>query len=129
MGTVVQRRASSSGGLAELVRRTHALEDELGHIRRDHDDLRRGLYEAAHAQRKLCGPRQLRRRSLEIAGETFPVHHLSGDFVSVFEFDDDLVFAIGDIAGKGLFAGMWFTDLVGIMPSQFDTLGDPAATV
>ena len=128
-GTVVQRRSSSAGGLAELVRCNHALEDELGNIRRDHDDLRRALYEAAHAQRKLCGPRQLRRGSFEIAGEIFPVHHLSGDFVSVFEFEDDLVFAIGDIAGKGLAAGMWFTYLVGIMQSQFATLGDPAATV
>src|ERR1700738_162371 len=128
-GTVVQRRSSSSGGLAELVRRNHALEDELGNIRRDHDDLRRALYEAAHAQRRLCGPRQLRRASFEIADEIFPVHHLSGDFISVFEFEDDLIFAIGDITGKGLAAGMWFTYLVGVIQLQLSALGDPAAAV
>jgi hypothetical protein len=48
--TVVQRCSSSAGGLAELVRANHALEDELGNIRRAHDYLRRrAFYEAAHA--------------------------------------------------------------------------------
>jgi sigma-B regulation protein RsbU (phosphoserine phosphatase) len=112
-----------------LVRRNRVLEDEQANLRRDHDDLRRAFYEAAHAQRKLCGPRQLRRSSFEIADEIFPVHHLSGDFISVFEVEDDLVFAIGDITGKGLAAGMWFTFLVGIMQLQFATLGDPAAAL
>jgi serine phosphatase RsbU (regulator of sigma subunit) len=128
-GKVVQRRPGSLGGVAELVRRNRALEDEHANLRRDHDHLRRTLYEAAHAQRRLCGPRQLRRGSLELADEIFPVHHLSGDFISVFEFEDDLVFAIGDITGKGLAAGMWFTYLVGVMQLQFASLGDPAAAV
>ena len=80
-------------------------------------------------QRKLCGPRHLRRGSFEIASEIFPVRHLSGDFISIFDFEDDLVFAIGDIAGKGLSAAMWFSHLVTAIRLQFETCGDPASTL
>ena len=105
------------------------LEDQLATLRRDHDDLRRTMYEAAQVQRKLCGPRLLRREPFEIASEIFPVRHLSGDFISVFELSTNLVFAIGDIAGKGLSAGMWFTYVVGMVRLQIEALGDPAAAL
>jgi sigma-B regulation protein RsbU (phosphoserine phosphatase) len=98
-------------------------------LRREHDDLLRAMYEAAQVQRKLCGPRLLRRESFEVASEIFPVRHLSGDFISVFELGRDLVFAIGDIAGKDLSAGMWFTQVVGMVRLQMEALGDPAATL
>ena len=101
---ISSRRLGPAGGSAEVVRRNRALEDQLAALRRENDDLHRTLFEAAHAQRKLCGPRYLRRDSFEIASEIFPVRHLSGDFISIFDFEDDLVFAIGDIAGKGLSA-------------------------
>src|SRR5713101_3636379 len=68
-GTVVQRRSGSTGGFAESMRRHGGLQDEQVNLRRDHDDLRRAFYEAAHAQRRLCGPRQLRRGAFEIADE------------------------------------------------------------
>jgi len=40
-----------------------------------------------------------------------------------------LVFAIGDIAGKGLSAGMWFTYVVGMVRLQIEVLGNPAAAL
>jgi phosphoserine phosphatase RsbU/P len=112
-----------------MVRRNSVLEDQLAALRRENDDLHRTLFEAAHAQRKLCGPRHLRRGPFEIASEIFPVRHLSGDFISIFDFEKDLVFAIGDIAGKGLSAAMWFSHLVTAIQLQFATCGDPASTL
>ena len=111
------------------ARRNRALENQLATLRREHDDLLHTMYEAAQVQRKLCGPRLLRRHPFEIASEIFPVRHLSGDFISVFELGPDLVFAIGDIAGKGLSAGMWFTHVVGMVRLQMEALGDPAAAL
>src|SRR5438445_5930674 len=116
-------------GSVDVARRNRVLEDPLATLRREHDDLRRTIYEAAQVQRKLCGPRLLRRESFEIASEIFPVRHLSGDFISVFELSTNLVFAIGDIAGKGLSAGMWFTHVVGMVRLQIEALGDPAAAL
>jgi sigma-B regulation protein RsbU (phosphoserine phosphatase) len=106
-----------------------ALEDQVAELRREYDDLRRVLYEAAQVQRRLCGPRYLRRESFEIASEIFPVRHVSGDFISVFELESDLVFAIGDIAGKGLSAAMWFTHVIGMVRMKITALGNPAAAL
>jgi sigma-B regulation protein RsbU (phosphoserine phosphatase) len=106
-----------------------ALENQVAELRREYDDLRRVLYEAAQVQRQLCGPRYLRSKSFEIASEIFPVRHVSGDFISVFELEGDLVFAIGDIAGKGLSAAMWFTHVIGMVRIQITALGSPAAAL
>lgn len=121
--------AGMLSGSAGTARRNRVLEDQLATLRREHDDLLRTMYEAAQVQRKLCGPRVLRRQPFEIASEIFPVRHLSGDFISVFELGPDLVFALGDIAGKGLSAGMWFTHVVGMVRLQIETLGNPAAAL
>ena len=125
----VSGHAEMLSGSLGVARRNRMLEDQLATLRREHDDLRRTMYEAAQVQRKLCGPRLLRREPFEIASEIFPVHHLSGDFISVFELGTDLVFAIGDIAGKGLSAGMWFTYVVGMVRLQIEALGDLAASL
>jgi sigma-B regulation protein RsbU (phosphoserine phosphatase) len=39
------------------------------------------------------------------------------------------VFAIGDIAGKGLTAAMWFTQVIGMIRLQMAVLRDPAAAL
>src|SRR5205823_3160042 len=109
--------------------RHRALEEQLASLRRQNDDLNRAMYEAAQVQRRVCGPRHLRAGSYEFASEIFPLHYLSGDFVTVMEVEGDLVFAIGDIAGKGLMAGMWFTHVVGMIRRQMPALGDPAAAL
>jgi sigma-B regulation protein RsbU (phosphoserine phosphatase) len=109
--------------------RHRALKDQLASLKREHDDLRRAMYEAAQVQRRLCGPRHLRAGSYEFASEIFPVRHLSGDFISLLQLEGDLVFAIGDIAGKGPIAAMWFTHVVGMLRRQISELGDPAAAL
>lgn len=113
----------------DLVRHAEALEAQLAEARNEADSLRRALYEAAQLQRRLCGPRHLRRESFEIAAEIFPVRDLSGDFLSVFEMQGEIVFAVGDIAGKGLYAGMWFSHVVGMMRLEMSVRQDPALTV
>jgi len=127
--TEVSGHTEIPSGSLGAARRYRMLEDQLATLRREHDDLKRTLYEGAQVQRKLCGPRLLRREAFEIASEIFPVRHLSGDFISVFELDTDLVFAIGDIAGKGLSAAMWFTYVVGMVRLQIEALGDLAAAL
>src|SRR5881409_3601290 len=114
---------------AEAAAPDPAVEDQVAELRREYDDLRRVMYEAAQVQRRLCGPRYLRRESFEIASEIFPVRHLSGDFISVFETAEDVTFALGDIAGKGLAAGMWFTHLVGMLQLRAAEGRDPASAL
>ncbi len=105
------------------------LEDQLATLKCEHDDLSRSMYEAAQVQRRLCGPRHLRAGSYEFASEIFPMRHLSGDFITVMQLEGELVFAIGDIAGKGPVAAMWFTHVVGMIRQQILALGDPAAAL
>jgi sigma-B regulation protein RsbU (phosphoserine phosphatase) len=125
------RNSSGSRKPIQIGRRPRHrdLEDQLAALRREHDDLRRAMYEAAQVQRTLCGPRHLRTGFYEFASEIFPLRHLSGDFISLLQLDGDLVFAIGDIAGKGLMAAMWFTQMIGMIRRNMTTLGDPAATL
>ena len=95
----------------------------------DDPHLEHSLFAAAQVQRNLCGPRHWRRTSFELAGEIFPVRHLSGDFISVIEVKNELRFAIGDIAGKGLQAAMWFTQVVSLMQLNMLRYEDPAAAL
>jgi len=110
-----------TGELARTVRRATGGDrgctqaDELSELHREQGDLRRTVFEAAQMQRRLCGPRYVHRAPYTLAGELFPVQHVSGDFLSVFEQGSRLIFALGDIAGKGLVAGMWFTHMVGLI--------------
>ena len=120
--------ARSTAAGSKTIRR-HAREDQLASLKRENDDLNRAMYEAAQTQRKLCGPRHFRAGSYEFASEIFPLRHLSGDFISVMQLKGDLVFIIGDIAGKGLMAGMWFTHMVGMIRREVSVHGDPAAAV
>ena len=93
---------------------------------REIESLRQDLIEAAQVQRRLNGPRELRRGKYEIACETFPVRHISGDFCTVFDVGHRTVFALGDIAGKGLTAGMWFTQVVSTVRIHAGSKSDPA---
>src|SRR5437763_13505240 len=95
-------------------------------LAREFESLRQDLLEAAQVQRRLNGPRELRRGSYEIACETFPVRYISGDFCTVFDVGHRTVFALGDIAGKGLTAGMWFTQVVSTVRIHAASKSDPA---
>ena len=109
--------------------RRHVLEDQLAGLMRENDDLNRTRYEAAQVQRRLCGPRYFRTGDYQFASEIFPVRHLSGDFIILMQLEGDLIFTIGDIAGKGVVAGMWFTHVVGMIRQAISTHGDPAAAL
>jgi serine phosphatase RsbU (regulator of sigma subunit) len=102
---------------------------ELVALRRERSELHQAMFEAAQVQRKLCAPRDLCHGSLEIAGEMFPVRHLSGDFYKIFRLGSDIGVAVGDIAGKGLRAGLWLSHMMGLLRICTREHSDPAAAV
>src|SRR5271166_1557181 len=106
-----------------------SLSDELNALRRDHAKLQQAIFEAAQIQRKLCAPREHLWHDLEVAGEIFPVRHLSGDFFKVMELGAALVVILGDIAGKGLTAGIWQPHLMGLIQRAARRHSDPADAV
>jgi sigma-B regulation protein RsbU (phosphoserine phosphatase) len=117
---------SSADGHSTDVR---ALEEELAVLRREQSKLYRSLFEAAQIQRRLCAPRQFSSGEFDIAGEIFPVRHLSGDFFKVVELGSALGVVVGDIAGKGLSAGIWLPHLVSLIHSCVQAHSDPAEAI
>jgi len=109
--------------------RNRLLGNQLAGLKRENDDLNRAMFEAAQVQGRLCGHRYFRAGLYEFASEIFPVRHLSGDFITVLQDEQDLVFLIGDIAGKGLTAGMWFTHMVGMIRREISVHHSPAAAL
>src|SRR5580700_10869990 len=109
------RRNSSTSSAAALTDRTLSQEQELEAVRREYAKLQQAIYEAAQVQRKLCSPRELVWGEYEIAGEIFAVRHLTGDFFKVMQLDGALGLALGDIAGKGLSAGIWQAHLMDLL--------------
>src|SRR5262245_13916468 len=93
--------------------RFRELEQKLETLKQDYADLNTAIFDAAQVYRRLCAPRLVRHGDFEIASEVFAVRHLPGDFFTVEQKGRELVLALGDIAGKGLAAGMWGTHLVG----------------
>jgi serine phosphatase RsbU (regulator of sigma subunit) len=102
------------------------LQEERDSLLREKLDLHSQLFEAAQIQRKLSGPRELRRGSLRFASEVFAARFLSGDFTSFLQSGSKVLVAHGDIAGKGVAAGMWFTNLAGLLQSYDRPDSDPA---
>jgi serine phosphatase RsbU (regulator of sigma subunit) len=121
-----QDSTSTATGLAESVQ---SVKEELDAVRREDAKLRQALYEAAQVQRRLCAPRELVWGEFEIAGESFPVRHLSGDFFKVMELDSVLGLSLGDIAGKGLSAGIWQAHLMDLIQRCARTCPRPADAV
>lgn len=106
-----------------------ALKDELAVLRMEQSKLYRGIYEAAQVQRRLCAPRQFSTGEFEVAGEIFPVRYLSGDFFKVMDLGSALGVVVGDIAGKGLSAGIWLPYLISLIHRCAETCSDPAEAV
>lgn len=109
------RRKSAPKQPADATENTVALQQELDSVRREHGKLQQAIYEAAQVQRRMCAPREMAWGDFEIAGESFPVRHLSGDFFKVMELGSVLGLILGDIAGKGMTAGIWQAHLMGVM--------------
>jgi len=121
-----QAADSPANDQSEKVR---SLEEELAILRREQSNLHRGLFEAAQIQRRLCAPRQFASGEFEVAGEIFPVRHLSGDFFKVMELDCALGIVVGDIAGKGLSAGIWLPHLISLIHRCARAHSDPADAI
>jgi serine phosphatase RsbU (regulator of sigma subunit) len=128
-----KREGNVSQGLPatakSLTADIQSVKQELDAVRREQAKLQQAIYEAAQIQRKLCAPRELVWGEFEIAGEIFPVRHLSGDFFKVMELDSALGLTVGDIAGKGLAAGIWQAHLMGLIRRSARRHSDPAAAV
>jgi len=96
--------------------------DEMDLLLRERVDLHAQISDAVQIQRKLSGPRVLHCGDLQFAREVFAARYLSGDF-STFSQDASstgerqVLAVLGDIAGKGVAAGMWFTHLAGLLQS------------
>jgi serine phosphatase RsbU (regulator of sigma subunit) len=108
---------------------TKALAEELSALRREHELLQQAIFEAAQVQRRLCAPRELLWNDFEIAGEIFPVRHLSGDFFKAMDFGSSLSVLLGDIAGKGFTAGIWQTHQMGLLQRAAREHSNPAKVV
>jgi serine phosphatase RsbU (regulator of sigma subunit) len=125
-GPAAQALAAAGGDLAEDLR---FLADKLNVLRGDQAKLQQAIFEAAQVQRRLCAPRELSWGEFEIAGEIFSVRHLSGDFFKVMELGSALGLAVGDIAGKGLSAGIWQPHLLGLIQRAARRHSSPAEAV
>jgi serine phosphatase RsbU (regulator of sigma subunit) len=106
-----------------------SLQQDLDSVRREHGKLQQAIYEAAQIQRKLCAPREMQWGQFEIAGESFAVRHLTGDFFKVLELESVLGIAVGDIAGKGLTAGIWQAHMLDLVKRSAQTYRHPAEVV
>lgn|SRR5574341_1160268 len=109
--------------------RRQELELKLSALQRDYAELHTSIFEAAQVHRRLCAPRHLRFGEFDIASEIFAVRQLPGDFFSVEDTGNGVVFALGDVCGKGLAAGMWTPHLVGLVRAHTTSNATPQAIV
>ncbi len=101
-------------------------QDDVYSLLRERIDLHAQLFDAVQIQRKLSGPRLLRRGDLQFASEVFAARFLAGDFTTFSQDGSKVLAVLGDIAGKGVAAGMWFTHLAGLLQSYGRPDFDPA---
>jgi serine phosphatase RsbU (regulator of sigma subunit) len=117
-GGMVTSLMTSSITSSSVVRPSTApSRDELDLFLRERVDLHAQLFDAVQIQRKLSGPRVLRCGDLQFAREVFAARYLSGDFTTFSQDGSRVLAVLGDIAGKGVAAGMWFTHLAGLLQS------------
>ena len=111
---------------AAAVRPVSHLDEKLETLQKDYAELNAAIFDAAQVHRRLCAPSLIRYGSFDIASEIFAVRHLPGDFFTVEQTSCGLVFALGDIGGKGLAAGMWVTHVIGLIRTHTAANTDPA---
>jgi serine phosphatase RsbU (regulator of sigma subunit) len=103
--------------------------EEMDLLVRERLELHAQLFEAAQIQRKLSGPRSVECGRMEFASEVFAARYLSGDFAVLMQNGSKVLATLGDIAGKGFAAGMWFTNLAGLLQSYGHPDSEPAEIV
>src|ERR1700726_3047642 len=101
-------------------------QEDVYSLLRERMDLHTQLSDAIQIQRKLSGPRVLRCGDWQFAREVFAARFLSGDFTTFLQDGPRVLAVLGDIAGKGVAAGMWFTHLAGLLQSYGRPDFDPA---
>jgi serine phosphatase RsbU (regulator of sigma subunit) len=121
--------AAFSGALAAVTIKArnpvHEIELKLESLQKDYADLNAAIFEASQVHRRLCAPSLVHFGPFDIASEIFAVRHLPGDFFTIEQTDRGLVFALGDIGGKGLAAGMWVTHLIGLIRTHTAVSSNP----
>ena len=128
-GSRYRNRDLVTGAEAATVAVNVPLLEEMDSLVRERLDLHAQLFEAAQIQRKLSGPRSVQCGSMEFASEVFAARYLSGDFAVLSQNGPKVLATLGDIAGKGFAAGMWFTNLAGLLQSYGHPDSDPAEAV
>jgi len=129
-GLAVRRATEVSAPVsARTYTRRRDLEFKLAALQKDYADLHTAIFEAAQVHRRLCAPRLVRAGDFEIASEIFAVRHLPGDFFTAQQQSEHVMFALGDISGKGLAAGMWTTHIVGLTNNYSTASSEPQAIV
>jgi serine phosphatase RsbU (regulator of sigma subunit) len=103
-----------------------SLQAEVDELRREKLALHSQLFEAVQIQRELSGSRELRHGCLQFSSEVFAARFLSGDFTMFSQAGSRVLVVHGDIAGKGIAAGMWFTNLAGLLQCYGRPDSDPA---
>jgi serine phosphatase RsbU (regulator of sigma subunit) len=116
-GTFTSFMTSSMTSSNALRPSTAASKDGIDLLMRERFDLHAQLFDAVQIQRKLSGPRVLRCGDLQFAREVFAARYLSGDFTTFSQDGSRVLAVLGDIAGKGVAAAMWFTHLAGLLQS------------
>jgi serine phosphatase RsbU (regulator of sigma subunit) len=124
--TVPPSMISSMTPQAETPASAVPLQEDVYCLLRERTDLHAQIFDAAQIQRKLSGPRELRQGNLQVASEVFAARFLSGDFTTLSQSGSNVLAVLGDIAGKGIAAGMWFTHLAGLLQSYGRPDYDPA---
>ncbi len=113
--------------LGEIPPSGMPLQEDVYSLLRERADLHAQIFDAAQIQRKLSGPRMLRHGDLQFASEVFAARFLSGDFTTLSQSGSMILTVLGDIAGKGIAAGMWFTHLAGLLQSCGHPDSDPSS--
>jgi sigma-B regulation protein RsbU (phosphoserine phosphatase) len=114
---------------AAWIRHNNDLEKQINELQQERNQWHRALFGAGEVQRKLCAPRKLRRGRFEIASEIFPVRYISGDFSDVLDLPDVTGLVVGDVAGKGVAAGLWVAHFIGLIRIHAASHRSPAATI
>ena len=127
--TPADKQAATDKKAAVSAREVESLQFEVQRLRGEQLKLQQAIFEAAQIQRRLCAPRELEWGDFEIAGEIFPVRHLSGDFFKVMPLGTGLGLVLGDIAGKGLTAGIWQAHLMALIQRSARTHANPCEAV
>lgn len=125
-GTVPSTMISPITPSVEVPPSDLPLQEDVYSLLRERADLHAQVFDAAQIQRKLSGPRVLRAGNLQFASEVFAARFLSGDFTTLSQNGSRVLAVLGDIAGKGIAAGMWFTHLAGLLQSCGRPDSDPS---